>query len=117
MHELPIIVDLLIIFGLALPVIYVRHRLFVPTLVGLLLTGIMIGPNALLVIEGEAEIETLTEIGIILLLVLKSLLFVQNTVSIFPVSACTSALLFLTIASIHEPHGGPTCDTPTPDTV
>ncbi len=68
MHEIPIIADLMIIFGLAIPVIYLCHRLNVPSLVGLLMTGIMIGPNALIVIESQEEVEVLAEIGIILLL-------------------------------------------------
>lgn len=68
MHEIPIIADLLIIFGLAIPVIFLCHRLNIPSLVGLLITGIMIGPNALVVIESQAQVEVLAEIGIILLL-------------------------------------------------
>ncbi len=68
MHEIPIIADLLIIFGLAIPVIYLCHRFNVPSLVGLLITGIMIGPNALVVIESQEQVDVLAEIGIILLL-------------------------------------------------
>ena len=68
MHTIPILTDLLIIFGLAIPVIYLCHRLHIPTLVGLLITGIMIGPDALVVIESQHEVEVLAEIGIILLL-------------------------------------------------
>jgi CPA2 family monovalent cation:H+ antiporter-2 len=68
LHEIPILTDLLIIFGLAIPVIYTCHKLHIPSLVGLLITGIMIGPNALVVIESQHEVEILAEIGIILLL-------------------------------------------------
>ncbi|MCQ1534224.1 potassium transporter KefB [Methanosarcina sp. KYL-1] len=60
--------DLLIIFGLSIPVVFTFSRLRIAPLVGFLLAGILAGPFGLgLISEGE-EIELLAEIGVVLLL-------------------------------------------------
>lgn len=66
--EIPILKDLVIIFGLAVVVLWVCHRLKLPSIVGLLFTGIASGPHGLGLIENIADVETLSQVGIILLL-------------------------------------------------
>ena len=60
--------DIVIIFGLSTLVNLVFTRLKIPTVVGYLLTGIIAGPHLLSLVNAGHEIETLAEIGVILLL-------------------------------------------------
>ena len=68
MHAPPLFADLLIILLVSLPVAYACLRLKLPLLVGLMLTGIVIGPFGLELIKDLAAIEVLAEIGVMLLL-------------------------------------------------
>ena len=68
MHTPPLFEDLLIILLASLPVAYVCLRLKLPLLVGLMLTGIVIGPYGLGLIKELEAIEILAEIGVVLLL-------------------------------------------------
>lgn len=63
-----LLADLAIIFGLAVGVILVCNRLKIPSLVGLLITGTVVGPYGLGVIGDPHAVEVLAEIGIVLLL-------------------------------------------------
>lgn len=65
---IPIIYDLIIVYGLAIMVIFVCHRLGIPPLVGFILTGVLSGPHVLGLIQAVHEVEILAEIGVILLL-------------------------------------------------
>ena len=60
--------DIIIIFGLSIAIIFICHRLRVPTIVGFLLTGMLAGPHGLALIYAVQEVNLLAEIGIILLL-------------------------------------------------
>jgi len=66
--QVPILKDLVIIFSLLTVVLYVFHRFRVPTIVGFLLTGILVGPHGLGLIKAAHEVEILAEIGVVLLL-------------------------------------------------
>ncbi|MDP8245734.1 MAG: cation:proton antiporter [Candidatus Hinthialibacter antarcticus] len=66
--ELPILNDLAIIVGLSAVVLYVISKLKIPSIVGFLLTGMLIGPYGLQWIEAVHEVEVLAEIGVVLLL-------------------------------------------------
>jgi monovalent cation:H+ antiporter-2, CPA2 family len=68
MHTPPLFADLLIILLVSVPVAFLCLRLKLPLLVGLMLTGILIGPYGLGLIEELEAIEILAEIGVILLL-------------------------------------------------
>lgn len=68
MHTPVLFADLLIIFLVSVPVAFLCLRLKLPLLVGFMLTGIMIGPFGLGLITELEGIETLAEIGVILLL-------------------------------------------------
>ncbi len=67
---MPILVlnDMVIILALALLVIFACHRLRIPTIVGFLLTGMLAGPHGLKLVRAVEAVETLSEIGVILLL-------------------------------------------------
>ena len=63
-----ILADVLIIFFIALVVGMVFNRFKVPAVVAFILTGIIVGPYGLGIIQGQEQVESLAEIGIILLL-------------------------------------------------
>jgi len=67
-HEIPVLRDLVILVAVAIPVVIVAQRLRVPTVVGFLLTGIAIGPNALGLVARPDSVESLAEVGVVLLL-------------------------------------------------
>lgn len=68
MHQLPILPEILMVFAVALPVTYVFRKLQVPSLVGFLLSGIVLGPMGFGLITDMHNVEVLAEIGVILLL-------------------------------------------------
>ena len=68
MHEIPVLRDLVILVAVAMPVVIIAQRLRVPTVVGFLLTGIAIGPNALGLVARPDSVESLAEVGVVLLL-------------------------------------------------
>jgi len=66
--EIPLLNDIVVIFGLVIAVLFICHRLRVPAVVGFLLTGIFVGPYGLGLINALHEVEILAEIGVVLLL-------------------------------------------------
>jgi CPA2 family monovalent cation:H+ antiporter-2 len=68
MHGMILLLDLLIIVGIAIPVVALAHRLRTPSVVGFLLTGVAIGPHALGLVRDTAAVSELAEIGVVLLL-------------------------------------------------
>jgi monovalent cation:H+ antiporter-2, CPA2 family len=66
--ELPLLRDLVIIFGLAIISAFICHRIKIPPLIGLLFTGVLSGPHGLSLIHAEKEVEMMAEFGVILLL-------------------------------------------------
>ena len=85
--QIPLLTEIVIIFGLSTAVLLVCHRLRVPSIVGFLVTGIIAGPQGLGLIKAVHEVETLAEFGVVLLLFtigiefsLKSLLQSRRTV-------------------------------------
>jgi monovalent cation:H+ antiporter-2, CPA2 family len=63
-----LLTDILIIFAIALLVGMIFSRIKVPPLVAYILTGVIVGPYGLSIIQGQEEVKNLAEIGIILLL-------------------------------------------------
>ncbi len=63
-----LLADLLIIFGLSIPVVFTFSRLKIAPLVGFLLAGILAGPFGFVLIQEIKNIEVLAEIGVVLLL-------------------------------------------------
>jgi CPA2 family monovalent cation:H+ antiporter-2 len=68
MHTPQLFADLLIILLVSVPVAYLCLRLKLPLLVGLMLTGMAIGPYGIGLIKDLQGIEILAEIGVMLLL-------------------------------------------------
>lgn len=66
--DIPILNELVIVFGLSIGVIICCHRLKIPPIIGFLLTGLLAGPHGLGLIQATHEVEVLAEIGVILLL-------------------------------------------------
>jgi CPA2 family monovalent cation:H+ antiporter-2 len=60
--------DIILILFLAIVIILILSRFRIPPVIGFLLTGIIIGPSALQLVDSISEIEVLAEIGIILLM-------------------------------------------------
>jgi len=60
--------DILAIFGLSIGAVYACHRLRIPTIIGFLMTGVLAGPYGLGLINSIEVIETLAEVGVVLLL-------------------------------------------------
>ena len=68
MHGIPVLRDLVILVAVGIPVVIIAQRLRVPTVVGFLLTGIAIGPNALRLVGQTDSVAALAEVGVVLLL-------------------------------------------------
>jgi len=68
MHNYTIIIDLLIILLVSLPIIFLFNKIKLPSIVGFLVAGMIIGPSGLQLIDINSEIEVMAEIGVILLL-------------------------------------------------
>lgn len=67
-HELPLLRDLLLLLLASVPIAFLFHRLRLPTIVGFMITGIVIGPYGLGLMRDVHAIEALAEIGVVLLL-------------------------------------------------
>ncbi len=66
--ELGFLKQLLIVLSATIAIVFVFQKLRLPTIVGFLLAGLIIGPHGLGLIEGFAQVEILAEIGVALLL-------------------------------------------------
>src|SRR3712207_2400937 len=66
--ELAALRDLVIIFTLAIGTLLLSHRLRLPAIVGLLMTGAVVGPYGLRLVRDIHTVESLAEVGVILLL-------------------------------------------------
>ncbi len=59
---------LLILVGLAIPIVALAHWLKMPPLVGFFAAGVVVGPHGVGLIDGPDQIRTLSELGVALLL-------------------------------------------------
>jgi len=66
--EIPLLNDVVIIFGLSIGILFICHRLRVPAIVGFLFAGILAGPYGLGLVKAVHEVELLAEVGVVLLL-------------------------------------------------
>lgn len=67
MH-LSLLQDILILLGFSALIVFVLQKLKLPSIIGFLLTGVIIGPYGLSLIHAVEQVETMSEIGVILLL-------------------------------------------------
>ncbi|MCS7211842.1 MAG: cation:proton antiporter [Chloroherpetonaceae bacterium] len=68
MHDFEFLRELVIISAAALVIVLIFQRLKIPSVIGLIVTGILLGQSGLKVIEDVSLISTLAELGVILLL-------------------------------------------------
>lgn len=64
----PLLRNLVLIFLVAGGVLHLFHRLRLPSIVGLLVAGVLIGPHGFGMLQDRVQIERLAEIGILLLM-------------------------------------------------
>jgi CPA2 family monovalent cation:H+ antiporter-2 len=70
MNELSFLRDFVVIFGAAIGINFLFHRLHIAPIVGYLIAGVLLGPSMFGVVKDAGLIEVLAEIGVILLLFL-----------------------------------------------
>lgn len=68
MNEFLVIQDIVIILLVSFPIIFIFRKMNLPSLVGFLLAGMIIGPFGFKLIKAVDEIEVMAEIGVILLM-------------------------------------------------
>ncbi len=88
MH-LPLLQDIIILLSLSVVIVFYLQRFKIPSILGFLITGVLIGPFGFGLIGAVADIEIIAEIGVILLLFvigmelsLKQLVTMRKTVLI-----------------------------------
>ncbi|MDT7829904.1 monovalent cation:proton antiporter-2 (CPA2) family protein [Pricia sp. S334] len=86
---MPLLQDILILLGFSVVIVFVLQRLKLPSIIGFLLTGVIIGPYGLSLIKAVEQVEILSEVGVILLLFvigmelsIKQLVSIKKTVFI-----------------------------------
>ncbi|PQJ74332.1 potassium transporter KefB [Polaribacter gangjinensis] len=88
MH-LPLLNDMLVLLSFSVMIVFVLQRLKLPSIIGFLITGVLIGPYGFSLVKAVEEVEILSEIGVILLLFvigmelsIKQLISIKKTVFI-----------------------------------
>lgn len=88
MH-IPLLQDILVLLIFSVVIVFILQRLKLPSIIGFLITGIIIGPYGFSIINAVEQVEILSEIGVILLLFvigmelsLKQLVSIKKTVFI-----------------------------------
>lgn len=67
MH-LPLLQDILILLGFSVAIVFILQRLKLPSILGFLISGTIIGPYGLSLVKAVEQVEVISEIGVILLL-------------------------------------------------
>ncbi len=75
-----LIKDLALLLLVSLPINIVFHRIKLPSIMGFIIAGVIIGPHGLLLIDDLASVDQLAEIGVILLLFVIGLEFSLSNV-------------------------------------
>ena len=68
MEHIPILNDLLVVYGFSAVVVYLFHKLNQSPIVGFLVAGVLAGPHTLSLVSDVDSVEMLAEIGVMLLL-------------------------------------------------
>lgn len=68
MNNFIIIKDIVIILAVSIPIIFLFNRIHIPSIVGFLVSGIVIGPYGFSLISDLQNVHVMAEIGVILLL-------------------------------------------------
>ena len=67
MHA-PLLADLVVLLVVSIVVLYVSHFVRLPPIVGFLVSGVLLGPEGLALVQEVEQVEQLAEIGVVLLL-------------------------------------------------
>ena len=107
MEKFSVIRDILLILSVSIPVIYVFKKINISSIIGFLVTGVIIGPSGLNLISQNADIEVMAELGIILLMFsiglelslkklikMKQYLFYFGTMQVFVTAIVTTGICF-----------------------
>lgn len=76
--EIPLLIDVAILLGLSMLVVFISLKVRLPVIVGLLITGVVVGPYGLQLIHAIEEVEIMAEVGVVLLLFTIGLEFSLN---------------------------------------
>ena len=68
MHASPIIFDVFLLLALSIATVLAFRKLHLPAIAGYLIVGVVVGPHALGWVRRTEEVETLAELGVMLLL-------------------------------------------------
>ena len=68
MSQISILTELLLVLAVTLGIVFLFHKLRLPTIVGFLLAGVFLGPDGLGLIRNASQVETLAGIGVVFLL-------------------------------------------------
>ena len=68
MEEFVLLGDLLVVFAVAAAAVFLFSHLRVPSVVGLLFAGLLVGPSGLSLVSDEERVHVLAEIGVVVLL-------------------------------------------------
>ncbi|MBI3995141.1 MAG: cation:proton antiporter, partial [Nitrospirae bacterium] len=68
MPHIEFLQDLVIIFGFSILVVLVFQRLHLPSIIGFLMAGAMVGPYGFNLIDDVEQVKLLAEVGVVMLL-------------------------------------------------
>jgi len=114
--EIKLLQDIAIIFGLAIIVLQVCHKIKLPAIIGFLVTGALVGPHGLHLVKSVHEVELMAEIGVVLLLFtiglefslkelfrLKRQVLIGGSLQVF-LTIIATAVIFITVYELPANH-------------
>jgi CPA2 family monovalent cation:H+ antiporter-2 len=66
--DLHVLTEFVIVLAASVIIIFLSHKLRLPSVVGFLLTGVLIGPGGLSLVKNTATVDVMAEIGVVMLL-------------------------------------------------
>ena len=106
--EIPLLYDIFILLGASVIVVLICQKIKIPSIIGFLITGIIIGPYGLGIQNGSHEVEVMAEIGVILLLfiiglefslkslaAIKRIVLIGGTIQVLGTISLTALFLYL----------------------
>ena len=66
--DLSVLAEFVIVLAASVLIIFLSHKLRLPSVVGFLLTGVLIGPGGLSLVKNTATVDVMAEIGVVMLL-------------------------------------------------
>lgn len=68
MHEMNFLPDLVLLISVAIVIIIIFQKFKIPSVIGLILTGVLLGPSGFKIVDDMDIISSLSELGVVLLL-------------------------------------------------